>query len=650
MYCYNRDAIDQMGRSMSKLSLLFSCCVLLGALPLRAQETPGEGAVVSSENCSFIASPDDVLNREARARRSAYERTLRFSSLAAKGTRAAEVVEPSSVPRKNLIDDEIFGALERNGIRSAPLASDEVFLRRVSFDLTGQSPSPEQIRAFVDDPSPEKRDRVIDQLLSSPGFVDKWSMWLGDLLQNARFAANRSQQTEGRNRLHEYITNAIANNKSFRDIAYEMVTANGNNFNRETPGANFIIRGFHPMGPAQDTYDLLFLKTATTFLGMGHYDCILCHDGRGHLNSVSVWGAKAKRVEAQRMAAHFSRVVMQRYPSNDRSAYYYNSFTVQENGSRGYLLNTTSGNRPRRDPVTEDGRDVNLLTPVYRDGRAAEGSWRDAFVRGMIEDPMFSRNFANRIWKAMFNLAIAEPVDFLDPERLTPGTELPEGWSMQASNPELLEKLSNWVRDNDFNLREYLRLIASSSAYQLSSRYEGEWKFEYTPLFARHYPRRLEAEEVHDAVLRATGTSASYMPSGYTEPVRWAMQLPEPTEPRSNGLANAFLNSFNRGNRDTLQRSQDGSILLHLNLMNSPVVNDRVLSRNSPAVRAWVARQDDAQIVEEMFLAFLSRKPSEEEASVAMKAIGGASGNERTSAIEDLAWALVNKVDFLFSY
>lgn len=609
-----------------------------------AAPPPAWAQDVSSENCTFRNDPTTADLLAARTRRGAYERALRVS----RALGLAEAGGSQTLPRNNFIDEHIFGRLETEGVAPARLAGDEEFLRRVTLDLTGQTPSPSQIRAFLADGSPEKRSRVIGELLDSEAFVEKWTIWLGDLLQNARFAANRSQQIQGRNAMHEWIRASIAGGKSFRDIAWETVATTGNNYDAAAPGVNFVVRSFAPMGPAQDTYDMMLERTARVFLGLGHYDCLLCHDGRRHLDSVSAWGAYATRAEAQRMAAFFSRTQMTPYRSADQSDPYAGSYTITDRPNGQYNLNVNFGNRPSR--ILPNG--PASYTPVYRDGRAPSGgTWREEFARFMIEDPMFARNFANRLWKAMFNLALAEPVDALDPDRLDPATPPPPGWDFQASHPALLEELTRTVRENDFNLRETLRIIANSTAYQLSSRYEGEWDITKAELFARRIPRRLEGEEVHDAILRATATSVpggGYVVPGWEDRVPRAMLLPDPLEPRGVGAVNAFLNSFQRGNRDTVQREQSGSILMMLQLMNSPLVNDRVRLAASPFLRSMRDAANPAAVVDEMFLAFLARHPSSQERAIALRSFENATS--RAAAVEDLAWALINRVDFLFSY
>jgi hypothetical protein len=350
--------------------------------------------------------------------------------------------------RNNFIDDHIFNRLQAEGVPAAALSGDEEFLRRVTLDLTGRTPSPAAIRAFLADGSPDKRAREIDRLLESEGFVEKWTMWLGDLLQNARFATNRSQQAQGRNAMHEWIRRSIAEGKSFRDIAWETVATTGNNYDAAAPGVNFMVRGFAPMGPAQDTYDMMLQRTAQTFLGMGHYDCLLCHDGRGHLDSVSAWGAYATRAQAHKMAAFFSRTQMQGYRTRTRRTRI-SIRTSSRTAQPGSISSMWTLATARRGSCGTGRSPTRRFIAMSR--TPAGGTWREEFARFMIEDPMFARNYANRLWKAMFNLALAEPVDALDPDRLDPATPPPPGWDFQASHPELLEELALAVRENDFN-------------------------------------------------------------------------------------------------------------------------------------------------------------------------------------------------------
>jgi len=138
---------------------------------------------------------------------------------------------------------------------------------------------------------------------------------------------------------------------------------------------------------------------------------------------------------------------------------------------------------------------------------------------------------------------------------------------------------------------------------------------------------------------------------GFSTPIQWAMQLPDTSEPRSNGAVANFLNSFLRGNRDTTQRSQANSILQQLNLMNDNLVVSRTRVAASPALAAIAKLADNANAADQLFLTFLARLPTDYERTRAVTYLAGAGNpSARNAAIEDLAWALINKLDFLFSY
>lgn len=159
----------------------------------------------SVADCTFTADPDEVLSRTARARRAAYDRVRAVSF------RVDQNVAAEAISRRNFIDDEVFGKLVQRGAPSAPLSSDEEFLRRIYLDLTGRIPDPADIRAFLNDSAKDKRDALIDRLLASPEFIDHWTMWMGDWPQNTStlVAAAANRGTPGRNAFHEYIRDVV---------------------------------------------------------------------------------------------------------------------------------------------------------------------------------------------------------------------------------------------------------------------------------------------------------------------------------------------------------------------------------------------------------------------------------------------------------
>ncbi|MGH9854797.1 MAG: DUF1549 domain-containing protein, partial [Blastocatellia bacterium] len=592
---------------------------------------------------------------------------------AIRGNPGAEMalLQASDAPRNNVIDHILFDRMGRDGVASAPLCTDEEFIRRAYLDITGHIPSPEDITTFLQDQASNKRDALVDRLAHSPEYVDKWTMFFGDLYRNTQIATNITLYTGGREAYYNFIKASIAINKSYATMAREQMDHDGDSYlNGET---NFIVLGNVPMGPAQDTYDGLAVRVATTFLGLSSMDCLLCHDGRGHLDAVNLWGANTTRADAWGMAAFFARTRRQ----TQTVAQNYIKYNISELGAGEYQLNTNSGNRQTRAPI--NGR--NSVDPRYPFGGgvvAAGETRRQALSRMVTEDKQFSRAAVNYLWEEMMIEALVSPSNSFDLARLDPNAQMPEGWALQPANAELLNALADEFINSDYSIRHIVGLIAKSSAYQLSSRYPGEWKLDYVPYYARKYVRRLDAEEIHDAIVKATGQPpvTTYRDAGgqnqtiigfpivdlnnqYLRSVQWAMQLPDPTEPRLNGASAVFLNSFLRGNRDSAMRSYDASILQALNLMNNGFVTGRIHQSNRVAVpnqpeipsrvRQLLADPNltNEQIVTHLFLNTMSRYPTDVEKA---RLLPYFTSLGKTQATENIQWVLLNKADFIFNY
>jgi hypothetical protein len=224
---------------------------------------------------------------------------------------------------------------------------------------------------------------------------------------------------------------------------------------------------------------------------------------------------------------------------------------------------------------------------------------------------------------------------------------------MQNTHPELLEALADFFIQNNYQFRPLFRLLVSSDAYQLSSRYEGQWQPAFVKYFAKHEPRRLSAEEMYDSLITATRTEQPMMASGLSRTLLYANQLPDPTEPATDFRVTDFLAQAGRGNWLTIDRASEPSILGLLYSMNDTQNVNRSLGNATLAVssRNRVLQIDSSPVTDEeavrlMFLATLSRPPSEAEVA---KVIAYRSGL-RAQWLSDLQWALLNKLDFIFNY
>lgn len=572
------------------------------------------------------------------------------------GSRTAGQQKPST--SGNVVDRNIFGVLQEKGVQPAGRASDYEFVRRASLDLTGRVPKPEKVQEFVADADPEKRAKYIDELLASPEWVDKWTMFFGDLYRNTDTirATNTQRRAEGREAFYKWINDSLKANKPYNRMATELISATGTN--SWTQGElNWHVGNRTTGGPAQDNYDQMASATAETFLGNAHFNCIMCHNGRGHVDTLSLWGKGASRLQAYGFAAFFAQTALAQQPAAQRpdpNIYYW---LVNTNRNATYQLNTTTGNRPARQPIGT----MRVVTPEYPfgDGGGVGGAptASAAAAKHVTEDFNFARATVNYIWKELMVKGLVEPVNQMDPARLDPDDPPPAPWTLQPSNARLLKELAQDFIDNGYDLKQLMRRIATSDAYQLSSRYEGEWNPQWESLHARRLVKRLWAEEIYDAILQTSNIPApismtveSRIPNGPVPApriVQWAMQT---TSPSSRGGAAGFLNPFYPGDREDTERRRDGSDIQALVLMNNNFVMTRTRSSVANGQNSLLRQhvnKTDRELVESLYLTVLSRPPSESERSSALAAL--TSGN-RTQAAENLLWALYNKVDFFFNY
>jgi hypothetical protein len=611
---------------------------LVVSVVLGAQEAPAPSA-----DCTFnamkLASPRERYHELSQTTELvAPSRLTAQATAAAPGRRRPSQPPKASTPPapRNFIDSELFGKMVKDGVQWTARSSDAEFLRRVTLDLTGEIPDAETIKTFLADPDANKRDKAIDRLLNSPAFTDRWTIWFGDHVQNVQFSQNAILYPEGRDAYHKYIRDSIGSGKAYDVMVRELITGNGRTF-FDGP-ANFYARQIQNNGPRQDTYDNLAAFTGQKFLGLPLL-CLSCHSGLGHLELVNSSLARRTRQEFWKDAAFFSRVSM-------RSVFNANSveMNIDDSAAGEYFLDTTSGNKTPR--VADPGQ-PNFVAPAFflsgEEPQAGE-TRRQAFARMLTAHPQFARATVNYIWKEVFGIGIVEPADSFDLQRQDAAT-LPPGAALQPTHPELLNQLADSFRQNNYNLRELLRLIVSSNAYQLSSRYTpGKWNESWTPYYARHYPRRLMAEEVLDAIFRATNVGA-VIPVSSGGTVTKAMQLPDPFEGAS---FRAFLNNFGRGNRDDDERSYDSSIVQALALMNDRVVTSRVnATTNNSLVKTLVTKPESPEaIAEALYLATLSRYPTAAEKAAAVAHLNSGALTRKT---EDLQFALLNRIEFLFN-
>ncbi len=591
--------------------------LLLGAPLLLVAATPKETCV--------LGPTESVASQQ----KTAYHAASLNAELYAASSRRRSVNPGSaatSLPVANFIDTWVGAKMSKDGVKPTTISSDEEFVRRIYLDLTGVIPDSAAVTAFLNDKSADKRAKKIDELLASDAFVDRWTMWFGDLVQNVLRSNNAVLYYQGRNVYYTSLKDSIRNNKPYDQMVRELIAGKGDSW--ASGPANYIVRQLQPNGPPQDTYDNLAAHSGEKFLGMPLL-CLSCHTGVGHLEQVNTYLLLKTRTDFWEMAAFFARtqtrVIRNADPNNPNARKY----DVTDNLNGAYRLNTTDGNKSPRAPQTGQPDTVAPAFLTTNGTVASSETYRDAYGRMLTSDRQFARAAVNYFWKEMFGIGIVEPVNAFDLNRLT-------GTNAQPTHPELLEELTTSFIGSGYNLRSILKTMAMSNSYQLSAKYTpGGWTEGLVPYFARRYPRRVTSEALLDSVVKATGVPIQFTVQGLGI-VSKAMSLPDTTEARRRPEG-FLLDQFGRGDRDDVPRNNDGSIAQALALMNDAVVTSRLRSSTST---------DPGTIVDQLYLSTLSRTPTAVERQQSIDFLRGGTLAQRS---QDLQWVLINSLEFLFN-
>jgi hypothetical protein len=495
------------------------------------------------------------------------------------------------VPRFNFIDEKLTTKWRDLGLTPSALCGDEDFFRRIHLDTLGTLPDPDDVRAFLRDPDPDRRRKAIDRVLGRPEFVDFWALKWGDLLRiNRDFLNERGMWS-----FHNWVRACVRDNRPVDEMVRDIISAEGSTFT-EGP-ANYYLVARTPADWAE--------TTAQVFLGV-RMQCAKCHH-----HPFEKWSQD----DYYGMAAFFARL---------------GTKGSQEFGLFGgervvYLKDAGEQTHPRKGGVVSphplDG--PNLTDPFDRRVKLAE--WLTA-----RDNPFFARNLVNRFWGYYMGRGLVEP---LDDQRAT----------NPASNPELLDALAADFVAHKYDLKHLLRTIMNSRAYQLSSRVTSGNKADGLNVhYARFAVRRLTAEQLADALDFATGTRQKY--AGLPQGTR-AIQLPDPR------VRSFLLDIFGRPSRQITcecERTAQPNIAQALHLLNGDFLARKIADPKGRVAKLFQAKRTLPEIVDELYLVSLGRLPQEDERSRALESIGQAPTPRE--GVEDFLWALLNSREFLFSH
>ncbi|MBM3788430.1 MAG: DUF1549 domain-containing protein, partial [Acidobacteria bacterium] len=202
----------------------------------------------------------------------------RFATRNESAARAAEAA------KTNFIDQRTFGKMAADRVAPAPRTTDAEFLRRIYLDLTGRIPSPEAAEAFFNDTAANKREKLIDSLLSSEAYTDQMTLFFLNKFRVSRI--HESISVPARNTFYEFVREFVKTDRPYNLFVRDLLGAAGEV--DSSPGTQFFARWMDVNGPIQDSWDDITDKITTTFLGF-KTECISCHNGRAHLEKINLW-------------------------------------------------------------------------------------------------------------------------------------------------------------------------------------------------------------------------------------------------------------------------------------------------------------------------------------------------------------------------
>jgi hypothetical protein len=498
--------------------------------------------------------------------------------------------KPTPVPEDNLIDKYVIRKLNDLKIRPSDVADDATFLRRVYVDLIGVQPTADEVLAFLNNKDLDKRTKTIDALFRRPEYVDQWSLKWGDLLQNSR----KHLSAPAVYALREWLRSAVAKNVPLDEFARRLLTSRGGVAD-DPASAYFAV--------SKDA-DASLQRATQVFCGVR----MLC--ARCHAHPFENW----TQADYYGLHSFFNQVSAKndpRLPNVPRAR------SVLVNKAAGYSVNPRS--KKVQKPRFLGGEEVDLRNV---DRRQAYAKWLTS-----PDNPFFARSLVNRFWSYFFHRGIIDPVD--DIRTTNPPV-----------NPELLDALTKDFIAHKFDVRHLMRAIVLSRTYQRSS-IANETNAEDDMNFSRMVPRRLPAEALLDSLGQATGVPERFggAPAGFT-----AKQLPD-AEVQSD-----VLNLFGKPSRVEAcecERDDGSNMLQALQFINGNTIMSRVTAGNGRLAALLKQKMSDEQLVEQVYLWTLCRRPSDKERPVSLKVFQAYGAAKRTEAAQDLMWALLNSKDFL---
>ena len=542
-------------------------------------------------------------------------------------------------------------------------ADDGEYARRVSLDIVGHIPAYQRLVQFLNDSSPDKRARLVDELLDDPDYAEQFSTIWGNLL-----IGRANNRRTNRGVLERWIKRQFEKNARYDQFVYDLISAEGNS---EQNGAV----GFLAAHLNENAVPATAI-TARLFLGL-QVQCTQCHN-----HPFNDW----KQSQFWGMNAFFRGTRRQGMGNAQR-----NDFDLTDNDAESIVF------FEKRSGIME------AITRQFVDGTLVVGESNDSPRKQLAKlvidpsKPYLGRAAVNRMWAHFLGSGFTRPIDDMGPHN-------------PPSHPELVDYLAHEFQAAGYDQKRLIRWIAASDAYNLTSRFHsrhdpaplapalrGEGQgvrgssartptteetagetatgntaddpaSGQTPLFSHVYVKPFTAEQLYDSLLVATEAHK-------------AGRNFEQSEKQRDEWLGQFVRTFGTDENDEAS-SFNGTVPQALVMMNGELVRNALSGANGSFLRrvleGTVSKPDDAtdktksprttasapqpkvtgikppktipQKIEVLYLTALARKPSPAELSALDKAFHNSGNRDPILGLQDVFWALLNSNEFIMNH
>ncbi|MEN8849528.1 MAG: PSD1 and planctomycete cytochrome C domain-containing protein [Akkermansiaceae bacterium] len=492
----------------------------------------------------------------------------------------------------NYIDTHVHEKLNKLRVIPSDVCSDEVFLRRVTLDITGLLPTEEERSKFLANTNPKKREALVDQLLDRKEFTEIWVMKWAELLQIRSTGGNANDISYKAALLwYEKLRAEIAENRPFNKIIHDILASRGGTF--ANPSTNYY--------KLEGDVKVVTENVAQVFMGT-RIQCAQCHN-----HPFDRWTMD----DYYGFASFFSQVKRKRAEDPSEQIIY-------------------DGGGEIKHPLTNQNALPKFLGGAMMEGK--DKTRREAVAEWLTapENPWFASNVANIMWSHFFGIGIVDPVDDI---RI----------SNPATNPQLLDALGEKFVEYNFDMKKLVRDICTSRTYQLSTRANETNKDDLTN-FSHARIRRLRAEVLLDTLAQTTNTPNKFkgLPLGSR-----AVQIAD------GNTSTYFLTTFGRATRKTVcscEVKMEPNLSQALHLLNGESVHNRI-ERGKIVPEFLKEKKPPEEILRSLYRKTLTREPTDPELSKLLETVSTAKDeNDKKAILEDIFWALLNSKEYLFNH